>query len=399
MSIASELQDKINAKAAIKTAIEAKGVMVVDIKLNQYAAKIDEIQQDPSIPVGIGQHLVTFYDFDGKVLKRQRVNTGEDATAPDTPVHQYLTFAEWNNPFTNVQSDIDTGAIYNTTDGKTYLFITLTPVTGLEPTLYFSKSSTSLMTIDWGDGTTSTSTTSGNQNINHVYAIAGDYIITVDNSAGGTYYLGNNNNCFGSSGVYMSIASKAYMGANLSQLNRAFQANFSLQYLSTGYNALSYGTLTNARGLIFIVDNYGFSNNGSIFEVCYSLKGCVLKHNSNNIGAFLFSAAYSIDKLILPDSQLEITLSMFQNCFSLKKINCKNVKTVNSGFFNCGQILEMIFLETTPPTLTGANFPNINPICKIYVPDASVEAYKAATNWVTYANYIYPLSEKPQSDE
>lgn len=45
MSIASELQDKINAKAAIKTAIEAKGVMVVDIKLNQYAAKIDEIQQ------------------------------------------------------------------------------------------------------------------------------------------------------------------------------------------------------------------------------------------------------------------------------------------------------------------------------------------------------------------
>ena len=45
MSIASELQDKINSKAAIKAAIEAKGVTVGDIKLNQYAAKIDEIQQ------------------------------------------------------------------------------------------------------------------------------------------------------------------------------------------------------------------------------------------------------------------------------------------------------------------------------------------------------------------
>lgn len=45
MSIASELQDKINAKAAIKAAIEAKGVTVGDVKLNQYAAKIDEIQQ------------------------------------------------------------------------------------------------------------------------------------------------------------------------------------------------------------------------------------------------------------------------------------------------------------------------------------------------------------------
>ena len=144
MSIASELQDKINAKAAIKASIEAKGVTVGNVKLNQYAAKVDAIAQDPTIPVGVGQHLVTFYDFDGKVLKRQRVNTGENATDPAIPTHQYLTFVEWNNPFTNVQSDIDTGAIYNTTNGKTYLFITLTPVTGLAPTLYFSKSSTSL---------------------------------------------------------------------------------------------------------------------------------------------------------------------------------------------------------------------------------------------------------------
>jgi hypothetical protein len=34
-------------------------------------------------------------------------------------------------------------------------------------------------------------------------------------------------------------------------------------------------------------------------------------------------------------------------------------------------------------------------ITKIYVPDASVAAYKAATNWVSYANYIYPLSTRP----
>ena len=45
MSIASELQDKIDSKAAIKAAIEAKGVTVGDVKLNQYASKIDEIQQ------------------------------------------------------------------------------------------------------------------------------------------------------------------------------------------------------------------------------------------------------------------------------------------------------------------------------------------------------------------
>jgi hypothetical protein len=29
----------------------------------------------------------------------------------------------------------------------------------------------------------------------------------------------------------------------------------------------------------------------------------------------------------------------------------------------------------------------------IYVPDSSVDAYKAAENWSTYASRIYPLSE------
>ena len=31
----------------------------------------------------------------------------------------------------------------------------------------------------------------------------------------------------------------------------------------------------------------------------------------------------------------------------------------------------------------------------IYVPDALVDSYKKATNWVTYADQIKPLSELP----
>ena len=36
-------------------------------------------------------------------------------------------------------------------------------------------------------------------------------------------------------------------------------------------------------------------------------------------------------------------------------------------------------------------------ITTIYVPDESVEAYKAATNWVNYASIIKPLSEYVES--
>jgi len=350
---------------------------------------------DHSIPVGTGQHLVTFYDFDGKVLKRERVATGGNATAPDTPIHEYLTFAEWNNPFTNVQSDIDTGAIYNTTDGKTYLFITLTPVTGLAPTLYFAKSSTSLMTIDWGDGTTSTSTTSGNQTIQHTYSTAGDYIITIDNSAGGTWSF-QTKSCF--QGSYTSIVTRAYLGSNILSIGRAFYSDINLKEISIGLNNSVWGFNSICKSLRFFV-HYGGDVGGSFFDSCNSLQGVCLKNNINLTGTFNFSNCNSLTKIILSDSSTTIEKSTFQNCYALKKINCKNVTTVDSVFTNCGQITEMIFLQTIPPALTGANFPNINPICKIYVPDASVEAYKTATNWNNYANYIYPLSQKPQSDE
>lgn len=383
MSIASELQDKIDAKAAIKASIEAKGVTVGNVKLNQYASKVDAIAQDPSVPVGSGQHLVTFYDFDGKVLKRQRVNTGENATAPAIPTHQYLTFAEWNNPFTNVQSDIDTGTIYNTTDGKTYLFITLTPVTGLAPTLFFSKSSTSLMTIDWGDGTTSTSTTSGNQSINHVYATAGDYIITVDNSAGGTWQIGQGSSATSifSNGMYSKALTKIYFGKNVSSLvvgSIGYEYK-SLRFISTGNFFTAFGNaglISSLYEFLVLPKNCtslegNAQNNSSLINVVHGYG------NTNVFGSM--GGCLSINKIIIPSTVTSVGTFAFTNCLS---------------------ITQYIFLSAIPPTLTNITaFSGINPICKIYVPDASVAAYKAATNWKNFSAYIYPLSQKPQSDE
>lgn len=329
-------------------------------------------------PVGTGQHLVTFYDFNGKVLKRQRVATGGNATAPTTPTHEFLTFAEWNNPFTNVQSDIDTGAIYNTTDGKTYLFITLTAVTGLAPTLYFSKSSTSLLTINWGDGTTSTSTTSGNQNIQHTYASAGDYIITVDNSAGGTFSIGNSSTTTSCFYGYVNILRRAYLAHNITangfnshllnegiSISPASTKGASGAFGSSKIKHLNYNSL-------FVLQPYEFYGTATIQKLTYNLVTI--------IGDQTFFGLVGLRKLIFP-----ATLTAIAN---------------TGNFQGCTAITVYIFLSTTPPTLANINaFTGINPICKIYVPDASVAAYKAATNWVTYSAYIYPLSEKPQSDE
>jgi hypothetical protein len=56
---------------------------------------------------------------------------------------------------------------------------------------------------------------------------------------------------------------------------------------------------------------------------------------------------------------------------------------------------EYVFSRVTPPTPTGIyTFHGIKSSCIIYVPDASTLAYRAATNWVTYAAYIYPVSNR-----
>lgn len=65
------------------------------------------------------------------------------------------------------------------------------------------------------------------------------------------------------------------------------------------------------------------------------------------------------------------------------------------AFAQCTQLVEVIMEPTTPPTFGGNVFIGCNALTSIYVPDASVEAYKTASNWSTYASKIKPISERP----
>lgn len=65
----------------------------------------------------------------------------------------------------------------------------------------------------------------------------------------------------------------------------------------------------------------------------------------------------------------------------------------NKAFVRCTGLEEIICEATTPPTLNHINAFEYTNSCPIYVPDASVEAYKTATNWSQYQSRIKPLSE------
>jgi hypothetical protein len=380
---------------------------------------------ESSLPPTTGDFRVRFYDIDGTILKEEFVNQGNDATAPVNPNIDptYLVFAEWNQSFTNVQRDIDVGAIYDTIDGKTYIFVRITDTTGLTPALDLNKSTTDLLTVDWGDSTTITSSVSGNVTLTKAaaYASIGDYVISID-CAGG--YRNPFPTQLLTTQPYRDSVQKIYMGATMTVFNNCFNSLRSMRIISLekSLNADSGDLFNTCRSLIHInlsknTTSFGFG----YFSNCSKLRSLSLLNGITSMSNSSFNDTLSLTHdIIFPTGITTINNSLFNNskiksisfvgsslttisqnafigCFGLTTLEFPStVTSIGAAAFNgCIGISEFVFNSTTPPTLANVNAFSLNDACKIYVPDGDVATYKAATNWVTYANYIYPLSTRP----
>ena len=112
----------------------------------------------------------------------------------------------------------------------------------------------------------------------------------------------------------------------------------------------------------------------NLFRYCSKVASFSLHESIVSIGGYAFSGCGSRDLFIVPSSVNQIGGAAFYNT-PIKTFVCK---------------------ATTPPTVSG----NMYLTCEVlYVPDESVEAYKAATNWSTYGDKIKPLSEYQPTNE
>ena len=228
--------------------------------------------------------------------------------------------------------------------------------------------------------------------------------------------------------------------------NSAFKQCNTLQaiIIPQSVTKIDHFAFTDCTNLTAINFPSGVTEIGNLaFNNCQSLESVVLPNSLTKIGTQAFYCCNSISSVTIPQSVTTISDNAFGFCASLAEFKGKfasedgrclvvngtlnsfasagvteytipssvtaighyamhnsallttvtipqSVQTVGDGAFNgCISLASVYCKPTTPPTGGSAMFDNNAANRKIYVPAASVEAYKTAAGWKEYADAIF----------
>ena len=148
------------------------------------------------------------------------------------------------------------------------------------------------------------------------------------------------------------------------------------------------------NALSFVVIPSSVTSIGSYaFNGCNALSSVVIPSSVTSIGESAFNYCYPLSSVVIPSSVTSIGSYAFNSCRALSSIVIPSSVTSigNSAFNGCYALGIVTILATTPPALGGTSAFNTTYQKRIYVPASSVGAYKAATNWSTFASIIYAI--------
>ncbi|MBR4379859.1 MAG: leucine-rich repeat domain-containing protein [Bacteroidaceae bacterium] len=134
-----------------------------------------------------------------------------------------------------------------------------------------------------------------------------------------------------------------------------------------------------------------------VFMGCSSLASIVIPEGVTSIGSGAFSRCSSLASIVIPEGVTSIDNSVFSGCSSLISIVIPGgVISIGSGaFYGFSSLTRITCLAVNPPTYDNVFLENFGNSYSgtIYVPAASVEAYKAADGWKDYASQIQAIQE------
>ena len=126
------------------------------------------------------------------------------------------------------------------------------------------------------------------------------------------------------------------------------------------------------------------------FEYCTLLTSITIPDSVTSIGIYAFECCSSLTSVTIPDRVTTIRTMTFYYCTSLTSVTISDSVTSigERAFYYCTALKEVYCKPTTPPAGDDSMFGYNASGRKIYVPRASVDAYKSASWWSNYSSRI-----------
>ena len=112
-----------------------------------------------------------------------------------------------------------------------------------------------------------------------------------------------------------------------------------------------------------------------------------IPNSVTTIGEYTFQSCKNLTSVTIPNSVTTIGRAAFFDCDNLTSVTIPNSVTAigEDAFYSCNSLTSVYCKPTTPPSLGNYDiFQDAASELTIYVPTASVEAYKSASGWKEY---------------
>lgn len=392
----------------IASAIREKKGTAEPINAQDFASEIASIETGGGMDWlnDVTQKDVNFYDYDGRRLYSY---SWEEAVAltelPALPTRKGLVCQEWNYTLDDIKAQshhkADVGATYITDDGKTRIYHETTTDNASVTIGYTDNASEANkkaeVIVDWGDGTTSIHSGSGNAKESHTYAKAGVYMITLEvpEEHGNTSF----EEFLGSRLIKVETGERVASVRNFATGKEKYLRTISLSRSIRGFSDINLGVFQYTKRLEALIFPRGcsvsytwlawgsgvkvvslppagtFNEKMYVFDECNNLYSIVIPQGVTTIGEYCFSDCENLSDVALPNSVTSLKSNAFYGCDMLKKLDFSHFTEIPS-------------LSTYP----NSPFPTETPT--IVVPDALYDEWVATTGWKNYASKIVKASEQ-----
>ena len=337
---------------------------------------------------GVAAKAVNFYDYDGTLLYAYTLAEARALTElPIPPEHDGLVFDGWNWELSEVNAltiPAEIGALYNTDDNATRIKIYVDNFTNRTFAFKIDGLVSSVgMTVDFGDGSMEEYQGSGTRS--HTYENTGSYIVKIITNR--TFVLSSvesPNNDFVRAIEYSKkcSATQVNLGYNTQYVTVHSQFN------------IKDGTAFHTRCKIFPRTSTTLTAREDTGTKIISIPPTISSYGTYGC------MSTQIARISVPEGIASVGNRAFRHCSWLRKaVIPSTITTIATQAFDAvTRLTVMIVLPTTPPTIANNTLNALPAGCMIYVPDESVEAYKAADYWAVYAKQIQGLSNYTGDD-